>query len=166
MLVYPPEGHETDSKEVFILGSARLSCLINHSAIKLEKNGNFCKLIRLKLGENKIQINIDGKSFTLTVYGVLNINNNPNPIAYAQPYRAFTKQANSNNGRVAERTSSRLRRTNDRNVSSIHEDHEDDENAEIGVPLQCHDREKAVHLIGLNLSLEERNITEYLVERV
>ena len=106
MLVYPPEGHETDSKEVFILGSARLSCLINHSAIKLEKNGNFCKLIRLKLGENKIQINIDGKSFTLTVYGVLNINNNPNPIAYAQPYRAFTKQANSNNGRVAERTSS------------------------------------------------------------
>jgi hypothetical protein len=28
------------------------------------------------------------------------------------------------------------------------------------------DREKAVHIIGLNLSLEERNITEYLVERV
>jgi N-acetylmuramoyl-L-alanine amidase len=106
MLVYPPEGHETDSKEIFILGSARLSCLINDSVIQLEKNGNFCKLIQLKLGENKIQINIDGKSFTRTVYGVLNINNNPNPIAYAQPYRAFTKQANSNNGRVAERTSS------------------------------------------------------------
>jgi N-acetylmuramoyl-L-alanine amidase len=106
MLVYPPEGHETDSKEIFMLGSANLSCLINDSAIKLEKNGNFCKLIQLKLGENKIQINIDGKSFTRTVYGVLNINNNPNPIAYAQPYRAFTKQANSNNGRVAERTSS------------------------------------------------------------
>jgi thiamine pyrophosphokinase len=35
---------------------------------------------------------------------------------------------------VAERASSRLRRTNDRNVSSLHEDHEDDENAEIGVP--------------------------------
>jgi len=40
-------------------------------------------------------------------------------------------------GRVAKRTSSRLRRTNDRNVSSIHEDHEDDENAEIGVRQQC-----------------------------
>ena len=40
------------------------------------------------------------------------------------------------------------------------------ENAESGVPLQCHDRDKAVHIIGLNLSLEERNITEYLVERV
>ena len=67
-------------------------------------------------------------------------------------------------GRVAKRTSSRLRRTNDRSVrvissdaedashvsgsypskqkykldsSSLHEDHEDDENAEIGVPLHA-----------------------------
>ena len=38
-------------------------------------------------------------------------------------------------GRVAERTSSRLRRTNDRSVLKVHEDHEDDENAGIGVPL-------------------------------
>jgi hypothetical protein len=42
-------------------------------------------------------------------------------------------------GRVAERTSSRLRRTNDRSVLPVHEDHEDDENAEIGVPLHAHD---------------------------
>jgi SNF2 family DNA or RNA helicase/uncharacterized Zn finger protein len=67
-------------------------------------------------------------------------------------------------GTVAERTSSRLRRTNDRSgvisgdaedashvsgsypskqkykldSSSLHEDHEDDENAEIGVRQQCH----------------------------
>ncbi|NBV98781.1 MAG: tRNA uridine-5-carboxymethylaminomethyl(34) synthesis GTPase MnmE [Proteobacteria bacterium] len=41
--------------------------------------------------------------------------------------------------RVAERTSSRLRRTNDRSVLRVHEDHEDDENAEIGVPLHAHD---------------------------
>ena len=27
-------------------------------------------------------------------------------------------------------------------------------------------KDKTVHIIGLNLSLEERNITEYLVERV
>jgi len=40
------------------------------------------------------------------------------------------------NGTVAERTSSRLRRTNDRSVLNVHEDHEDDENAEIGVPQQ------------------------------
>jgi hypothetical protein len=40
-------------------------------------------------------------------------------------------------GTVAERTSSRLRRTNDRSVLRVHEDHEDDENAEIGVRQQC-----------------------------
>jgi hypothetical protein len=74
-------------------------------------------------------------------------------------FRELLKSA-SNTGRVAERTSSRLRRTNDRSVlgvissdaeharqvsyaskrkykldlSSLHEDHEDDKNAEIGVP--------------------------------
>jgi DNA adenine methylase len=40
-------------------------------------------------------------------------------------------------GTVAERTSSRLRRTNDRSVLQVHEDHEDDENAEIEVQQQC-----------------------------
>ena len=40
-------------------------------------------------------------------------------------------------GTVAERTSSRLRRTNDRNVLNVHEDHEDNENAEIEVQQQC-----------------------------
>ena len=37
------------------------------------------------------------------------------------------------------RTSSRLRRTNDRSVLQVHEDHEDDENAEIGVWEQSPD---------------------------
>ena len=45
---------------------------------------------------------------------------------------------NENYGTVAKRTSSRLRRTNDRSVLRVHEDHEDDENAEIGVRQQCH----------------------------
>jgi hypothetical protein len=45
-----------------------------------------------------------------------------------------TKQSKE---RVAERTSSRLRRTNDRSVLFVHEDHEDDENAEIGVRLHA-----------------------------
>jgi GMP synthase (glutamine-hydrolysing) len=40
-------------------------------------------------------------------------------------------------GTVAERASSRLRRTNDRSVLRVHEDHEDDENAEVGVPQPC-----------------------------
>ena len=34
-------------------------------------------------------------------------------------------------GTAHKRTSSRLRRTNDRSVLEVHEDHEDDENAEI-----------------------------------
>jgi glutamate N-acetyltransferase/amino-acid N-acetyltransferase len=38
---------------------------------------------------------------------------------------------------VARRASSRLRRTNDRSVLNVHEDHEDDENAEIGVWQLC-----------------------------
>ncbi|MFM7458941.1 MAG: Bro-N domain-containing protein [bacterium] len=40
-------------------------------------------------------------------------------------------------GTVAKRTSSRLRRTNDRSVLGVHENHEDNENAEIGVRQQC-----------------------------
>ena len=38
---------------------------------------------------------------------------------------------------VARRASSRLRRTNDRSVLNVHEDHEDDENAKIGVWQPC-----------------------------
>jgi len=40
-------------------------------------------------------------------------------------------------GTACERTSSRLRRTNNRSVLQVHEDYEDDENAEIGVRRQC-----------------------------
>jgi tRNA modification GTPase len=45
-----------------------------------------------------------------------------------------------------ERTSSRLRRTNDRSVLKVHEDHEDDENAEIGVREQCKKVDQALVL--------------------
>ena len=47
------------------------------------------------------------------------------------------KTIHGSKGRVAKRTSSRLRRTNDRSVLRVHEDHEDDENAEIGVSLHA-----------------------------
>jgi predicted amidophosphoribosyltransferase len=40
-------------------------------------------------------------------------------------------------GTACKRTSSRLRRTNNRSVLQVHEDYEDDENAEIGVCGQC-----------------------------
>ena len=82
--------------------------------------------------------------------------------ASLEKFLAVYFPSSQSNGRVAERISSRLRRTNDRSVrvissdaedashvsgsypskqkykldsSSLHEDHEDDENAEIGVPL-------------------------------
>jgi HTH-type transcriptional regulator/antitoxin HigA len=48
-------------------------------------------------------------------------------------------------GTVAKRASSRLRRKNDRSVLRVHEDHEDDENAEIGVPQQCHNGKNINH---------------------
>ncbi|MFM7458687.1 MAG: M23 family metallopeptidase [bacterium] len=53
-------------------------------------------------------------------------------------------------GTVAERTSSRSRRTNDRSVLGVHEDHEDDENAEIGVWQQCHEEYQERILAELN----------------
>jgi S-adenosylmethionine:tRNA ribosyltransferase-isomerase len=43
-------------------------------------------------------------------------------------------------GTARKRASSRLRRTNDRSVLLVHEDHEDDENAEIGVCEQSPDK--------------------------
>ncbi|MFM7457913.1 MAG: hypothetical protein ACKO3R_04540 [bacterium] len=90
--------------------------------------------------------------------------------------RAQNLSTKQSKGRVAERTSSRLRRTNDRSVrvisgdaedashvngsypskqkykldeSSLHEDHEDDENAEIGVPL--HAPKKLSHFRHTNI---------------
>ncbi|MEB3314746.1 MAG: hypothetical protein VKK32_00830 [Candidatus Melainabacteria bacterium] len=45
----------------------------------------------------------------------------------------------SQRGTAPNRTSSRLRRTNDRSVLRVHEDHEDDENAEIEDWEQSHD---------------------------
>jgi hypothetical protein len=50
----------------------------------------------------------------------------------------------NHNGTARKRTSSRLRRTNDRNVLRVHEDHEDDENAEIE---DCEQSPKAKFII-------------------
>jgi hypothetical protein len=60
-------------------------------------------------------------------------------------------------GRVAERTSSRLRRTNDRSVLQVHEDHEDDENAEIGVSLHAHANLSEILSLHLSLDNEIKN---------
>jgi len=50
-------------------------------------------------------------------------------------------------GTVAERTSSRLRRTNDRSVLGVHEDHEDDENAGIEVRQQSQETRLLRHIV-------------------
>jgi Fic family protein len=53
-------------------------------------------------------------------------------------FRQRDVQVGSHVGTVVKRASSRLRRTNDRSALGVHEDHEDDENAEIGVWQQSH----------------------------
>ena len=78
-------------------------------------------------------------------------------------------------GRVAERTSSRLRRTNDRSVLNVHEDHEDNENAGIGVPLYALEAELVnVENLGeeilvyarLNENSGKLNGSEYLIAKI
>jgi cytochrome c-type biogenesis protein CcsB len=64
-------------------------------------------------------------------------------LEFVNPWTYFY-EIQSHLGRVAKRTSSRLRRTNDRSVLGVHEDHEDDENAEIGVSLHAHPDELKV----------------------
>jgi UDP-N-acetylmuramoyl-L-alanyl-D-glutamate--2,6-diaminopimelate ligase len=61
-------------------------------------------------------------------------------------------------GRVAERTSSRLRRTNDRSVLKVHEDHEDDENAENGVRLHAHEGCALLGTIGVRYKSTDQYI--------
>ena len=78
-------------------------------------------------------------------------------------------------GRVAERTSSRLRRTNDRSVLNVHEDHEDNENAGIGVPLYALEAELVnIENLGeeilvyarLNENSGKLNGSEYLIAKI
>ena len=78
-------------------------------------------------------------------------------------------------GRVAERTSSRLRRTNDRSVLNVHEDHEDNENAGIGVPLHALEAELVnIENLGeeilvyarLNENSGKLNGSEYLIAKI
>jgi cytochrome c-type biogenesis protein CcsB len=64
-------------------------------------------------------------------------------LEFINPWTYFY-EIQSHLGRVAKRTSSRLRRTNDRSVLGVHEDHEDNENAEIGVSLHAHPDELKV----------------------
>lgn len=87
MLSYPPEGHKTDSKRIFLIGSAEDSCVVNGQTLKINEFKNFTHLVNLKLGENHINIEIDGVKYDRTVIGVRS--DNPAPVAYAKYYDSF-----------------------------------------------------------------------------
>ena len=87
MLSYPPEGHKTDSKRIFFIGSANESCLINGESVAVNKFNNFSHIVNLKLGENIIDVEIDGESESRTIIGIRS--DNPAPVAYAQYYDSF-----------------------------------------------------------------------------
>jgi hypothetical protein len=62
----------------------------------------------------------------------------------------------SHKGTAHKRTSSRLRRTNDRNVPVVHEDHEDDENAEIEACGQSPESFKQILFVALLQASKEK----------
>ena len=58
MLVYPPEGHKTDSRTIFFIGSADSYCKINNKDVALSDKNNFAHIVSLDLGENIFEIEI------------------------------------------------------------------------------------------------------------
>lgn len=96
MITYPPDNHETDSKSIFFIGSARESCTINGDEVKLHENGNFSHTVKLKLGENKFDIELDGAKEQRKVIGIKS--KETKPVAYGEHYDSFPpEQANKQN---------------------------------------------------------------------
>ena len=93
MLTYPPDNHETDSKTIFFIGSANEIVSINGETITLQENGNFSKIVDLKLGDNKFKLEIDGEKFNRTITGIKS--KVPSPVAYAKHYEAFPCETKS-----------------------------------------------------------------------
>jgi phosphoribosylaminoimidazolecarboxamide formyltransferase/IMP cyclohydrolase len=67
------------------------------------------------------------------------------------PFAEVTKNLSLNGGTAHKRTSSRLRRTNDRSVLKVHEDHEDDENAEIEDCEQSYDADLDIAIENIDI---------------
>jgi phosphoribosylaminoimidazolecarboxamide formyltransferase/IMP cyclohydrolase len=67
------------------------------------------------------------------------------------PFAEITKNLSLNGGTAHKRTSSRLRRTNDRSVLKVHEDHEDDENAEIEDCEQSYDADLDIAIENIDI---------------
>ena len=99
----------------------------------------------------------DSAKETLIKFGIRaeNIDGYYTPGAFEMPYacqKLFEKDLEDeildiDDETVSKRASSRLRRTNDRSVLKVHEDHEDDENAEIVVWKQSHDSFTGYHAL-------------------
>ena len=87
MLTYPPEGHRTDSKRIFFIGSAQGSCNINGASVPLTETKNFAYMVDLKLGENLIKVDIDGETIERTIVGIKS--EVEAPVAYAKYYDSF-----------------------------------------------------------------------------
>lgn len=90
--IFPISGLVTDSKTIYLLGSATKFARVNGLEIPLALNGNFAYVYDLVLGENLLTLELDGQSETRTVIAKASLLTNP--IAYAKPYVAFT-DANS-----------------------------------------------------------------------
>ena len=87
MITYPPDGHETDSKSIFFVGSANSSIKINGKPVEIMSNGNFVSTQKLKLGENVFKLEVDGALETRKVIGKRS--ECSKPVAYAEHYEAF-----------------------------------------------------------------------------
>ncbi len=84
---YPANGHCTDSKSVYLLGSAAKSVRVNGAEIPLSTNGNFAYVYNLVFGENLISLEIDGQLETRII--TAKASELTNPVAYAKPYAAW-----------------------------------------------------------------------------
>ncbi|MCE2929418.1 MAG: N-acetylmuramoyl-L-alanine amidase [Candidatus Caenarcaniphilales bacterium] len=97
-IVYPPENHETDSKRIFVLGNAEFRCIINGQDITRNEKGNFAHLVDLKLGENLLNISVDGVLFNRKV--TAKPSTELHPVAYAKTYEAFTDENSSSQNSI------------------------------------------------------------------
>jgi len=102
-----------------------------------------------------------------------NLRRDGDDFIYSYYENAEIGDCEQSSGSVAERTSSRLRRTNDRSVLLVHEDHEDDENAEIGVPLHARNELssliKAINDLGISfkdLETKQTSLEDIFVQLV
>ena len=90
LITYPPKQHQTDSKTIFFIGSAESGCKINGAEVKLAENGNFSHIVKLKLGKNKFNIELDGEQVERVIEAIKP--EQPNPVAYARTYDSFPPQ--------------------------------------------------------------------------